>query len=94
MLGFHLCFAPKGKRIFPPAVSPKTPEELLFHREQTILTLQVAEEETDQIRQAIYLILRAGFTMAESCRHVGIRHQSELQRAISRIASRVQTIMA
>lgn len=94
MPGYHLCFWPRGARLYPSPIPKKNPEELLLQREQIDLTLLASAGEKDQIHQAVKLILLAGYTMAEACRQVGINHQSELLRAIGRIARRIQAIMA
>lgn len=88
--GHHVCFKPRGNRVAADMEAPLTPEELLLKAERTRLVLLAAREESALIRRAIRIILHYGYTMAEACREVGLARQNQLNRAIARIATRVQ----
>lgn len=87
--GYHICFTPRGRKVYSPLEQQLDPEASILAAEQSYLTQLAMAEETDPVRQAIRLILTAGHTMAEACRSAEIK-QYRLTRAIKRIAKRVQ----
>jgi DNA-directed RNA polymerase specialized sigma24 family protein len=88
MLGYHVCFWPRGKRVAPPVQQPATPEDIIIRAERTHLVLLAAAEESSPIRMAISRIFLDGLSMADACRLVAIE-QYQLHRAIKRIAKRL-----
>lgn len=87
--GYHICFFPRGRKVFLPPEPHPDPETALLAVERHQLILQGITEETDSVRQAIRMILFGSHTMAEACRAVNLK-QYKLNRAIKKIATRVQ----
>ncbi len=88
MPGNHICFRPRGKRIFISEQQAPTPEDVILAVERTNLAVLAAAEEASPIRLAINMILQDGLSMAQACKSVNIK-QYQLNRAIKRIAKRL-----
>lgn len=90
--GYHICFRTRASKVNLYQMQREIdPEALLLAAERYTIVLILAKDETDQIIEALRLVLVEGNTMAEACRLSNLR-QYQFSRAISRIAKRAQSM--